>query len=668
MRALRRRMRSHHRKIRPPAGYIMLAHDGGEIADVVPEPGYMLGTYPATGWSFWSYELGALPHVDPLSQAPLMQPNALLSLPSAVVRDHDTSGVAIDDPALGTRLRVFWPQSSSWFHGKVVATTIQDGEAIHRVLFDDGDRQWYNLSDPQHRWELEVPIGSAAGSSSGANAAMEADVEAARAAASKAAAAATAVAATAVAAAAAAASAASLGAVQSDATSGNGLAKVDEKVASPRRKSHVSTSAAPNSKASRKRPAAEGCEDCALPNAPTGRRVTMWNSSQTDGGPIFWHGHVKQLMTDGGAQIVSDQLREGSGCSIVMRWEASDWCWGEWRRRPSIIGREAAKAAAYEAEWNVKTSVSKPHPRRMPVDASVVTETKASRAGDRAWAPAFMRCIDALAILQSLMLRAGWPGSTPAMEPAELHESWLAQLNAGGMTALVTGAIKLLKRVPRAKWDGGEWSDRGDWSERLVESNCPEDLVAHLVQARERVIQWPERIKDAVAACAASSIQIVPAVLTSPCFACGHASSSPHPALSGKRLCDKCRQRYETVEWIEDGELLDLICGGCAHSGATPHGCRDCGASLCERCFYALSGSRALTAARRHRFHPEICPGCEQEDDELAVHHVGVRVACDACRQEWHPRCHTPALTSLPGLSKSCGRIDPELCLCHGCA
>ena len=220
------------------------------------------------------------------------------------------------------------------------------------------------------------------------------------------------------------------------------------------------------------------------------------------------------------------------------------------------------------------------------------------------------------------------------------------------MTGLVNGAIKLLKRVPVAKhWDDAIWAGQGDWSERLVESNTPEHLLGHLSLARQRVIRWPEHVKEAALKYDATGWKIVAAVQASPCFACGHASSTPHPALNGKRLCQPCHQRYVEADWIEDSELLDLVCGGCGLRDGAPHGCRDCGASLCERCLYNLSGSRALDEARRHRFHPELCAGCALEHDELAVCHQDIRVTCDACKQEWHPRCHEPQLTTIPGLS-----------------
>ena len=54
-----------------------------------------------------------------------------------------------------TRVRVWWPTASAWFVGKIGKVSVYDGRYIHYVEYNDKDGDnWYDLSDPQHTWEL----------------------------------------------------------------------------------------------------------------------------------------------------------------------------------------------------------------------------------------------------------------------------------------------------------------------------------------------------------------------------------------------------------------------------------------------------------------------------------------------------------------------------------
>ena len=52
--------------------------------------------------------------------------------------------------ALGCRIAVFWSSDDAWFEGHVRSFNAVDGK--HLVQFDDGDSEWYLLSDEQVRW------------------------------------------------------------------------------------------------------------------------------------------------------------------------------------------------------------------------------------------------------------------------------------------------------------------------------------------------------------------------------------------------------------------------------------------------------------------------------------------------------------------------------------
>ena len=67
-------------------------------------------------------------------------------------------------PDKGTRLRVFWVGEKRWFRGAVTKTTIEDGNRIHQILYEDGDSKWHNLAD--ELW-LELPVSAKDATSKG---------------------------------------------------------------------------------------------------------------------------------------------------------------------------------------------------------------------------------------------------------------------------------------------------------------------------------------------------------------------------------------------------------------------------------------------------------------------------------------------------------------------
>ena len=59
------------------------------------------------------------------------------------------------DPAtleIGTRVRVWWAGDEVWFSGEIISI---GGKRGHRILYDDGEKKYHDLSDPVEVWELE---------------------------------------------------------------------------------------------------------------------------------------------------------------------------------------------------------------------------------------------------------------------------------------------------------------------------------------------------------------------------------------------------------------------------------------------------------------------------------------------------------------------------------
>ena len=395
------------------------------------------------------------------------------------------------------------------------------------------------------------------------------------------------------------------------------------------------------------------------------RQVSVWNPSGVDSEEQrakCVHGAVRELFPNGAARVVltpessrSPAESPHTGPRFVMSVPSECWAWGQHRTKPSLKAREVAACWATLGddmrECGLAEAHSLPQPAADPcVEASFAPKlVRAVNPGERAWPFAFHDCMDALEVLHTKLARTGWLRNDGRIAAGTGH--LLADLQTKGHTALADFAVRLLKYVPLKAWDGGSgWPALGDWSARLRQSHSPESLLLCIAFAMSKCIKWPDDSADI-------NRPTQPRVLVSKasCFVCGFASSGQqsysHPALRGARLCLTCHTRYATVEWTEDSELLDQICGACAHSHAAPHGCRTCGASLCERCMHVLLGPQWLSAARFHRFNPDLCAGCGQADEPVATYHAGLRVICDGCRLEWHPCCHFPPLTSLPGSS-----------------
>lgn len=82
----------------------------------------------------------------------------------SVAEDHNASIQEDSDkaqqPSVGSRIKVFWPEEKDWFKGSVAA--VNAAGKCH-ILYDDGDTEWITLSE--QKWEA-LPV---AGKSSIAN-------------------------------------------------------------------------------------------------------------------------------------------------------------------------------------------------------------------------------------------------------------------------------------------------------------------------------------------------------------------------------------------------------------------------------------------------------------------------------------------------------------------
>ena len=283
--------------------------------------------------------------------------------------------------------------------------------------------------------------------------------------------------------------------------------------------------------------------------------------------------------------------------------------------------------------------------------------------GGRAWPLAFHSCMSTLRLLEWQLLNAQWLRREVPMSFEAVSDWPESSADERGLTHLVNAAILLLGQVPTRNWPStSEWPATGDWSARLRSAHTPEALTAVIELALTRVVKWPEakcravrlRLSGGTGSHAWFKHQPLAndADANKPsCFVCGHVDvQATHPRIGQLSLCGVCRLRFDKCDWTCDEELLGDRCEGCAHEGAARHGCRSCGAALCERCMYVLHGKDALGQARLRRFTiAQNCPGCGLAQDESASPGLDVRVVCDGCKQEWHPRCHAPPLTALPG-------------------
>ena len=283
--------------------------------------------------------------------------------------------------------------------------------------------------------------------------------------------------------------------------------------------------------------------------------------------------------------------------------------------------------------------------------------------GARAWPLAFHSCLSTLRLLEWQLSASQWLKREVTMSLEAVRGRPESSADERGLTHLVDAAILLLGQVPIRSWlSSSDWPATGDWSARLRDTHTPEALQAAIELASTRVVKWPEakhravRVRLSGGASSHAELEHQPFShdddMNEPsCFVCGHEDAqATHPRIRQLSICGVCRLRFDKCVWTCDEELLGNRCEGCAHEGAARHGCRSCGAALCERCMYVLHGGMVLGQARLRRFTIAAnCPGCGQVRDESAPPGFDVRVVCDGCKQEWHPRCHAPPLTSLPG-------------------
>ena len=302
-------------------------------------------------------------------------------------------------------------------------------------------------------------------------------------------------------------------------------------------------------------------------------------------------------------------------------------------------------------------------PARCLAERELAPFAAAPMQGARAWPLAFHSCMSTLRLLEWQLLMAKWLNREVTMSLEAVSERPESSADEWGLTHLVDAAILLLKQVPTRSWSStSEWPAIGDWSARLQSAHTPEALKAVVELASTRVVKWPEakfravRVRLSGGAGSHAGLEHQPLSHDAdanepPCFVCGHVDAqATHPRIGQLRICGVCRLRFDACDWTCDDELLGNRCEGCAYEGAARHGCRSCGAALCERCIYVLHGQAVLGQARLRRFTiAQNCPGCALERDESAPPGFDVRVVCDGCKQEWHPRCHPPPLTSLPG-------------------
>ena len=376
-------------------------------------------------------------------------------------------------------------------------------------------------------------------------------------------------------------------------------------------------------------------------------RITVWYS-EDNGHAKAWHGVVAGVCRENGLLV---RFAGGTAANEDYWVSATEdeWAWGH---------------AYADGRTPARKGIARARPPARKVEQALAPFEAAPQVGLRGWPVAFHKCFEALKLLRWQLQAANWLRRDVQVSLAGGH---LDSVDECGLTHLVDAAIALLGQVPIRNWHSFQWPARGDWSSRLRDAHSPEALHEALVLAQVRVVVWPAtrnhrvRIRmagapfeqpTAVQQHCCSTHESAQADATR-CFVCGHAAQEQHPRLPGLGLCGVCSLRFGEAEWGRvDEELLGYRCEGCAYQGAAPHGCRACGGSLCERCIYVLHGTSSLETARLRRFELCVCcPACGLERDEDAPSGMNVRVVCDGCRQEWHPRCHAPPLEVIPGPS-----------------
>ena len=93
--------------------------------------------------------------MPPRSSEAAAATSALQNAPTSTAVGAGMSIAATPDdtgPAIGSRVRVFWPAEQAWFAGNVERAIVQDGRRIYHVAYDDGQSEWRELGVA--RWEL----------------------------------------------------------------------------------------------------------------------------------------------------------------------------------------------------------------------------------------------------------------------------------------------------------------------------------------------------------------------------------------------------------------------------------------------------------------------------------------------------------------------------------
>lgn len=380
-------------------------------------------------------------------------------------------------------------------------------------------------------------------------------------------------------------------------------------------------------------------------------RVTVWYR-EPDRHVKAWHGVVVRVCRQNGLLVRFVGGTKANEDYWVSATE-DEWAWGH---------------AYADGRTTAPKGIARARPPARNVEQALALFEVTAQVGLRGWPIAFHECFEALNLLRWQLQNANWLRRDVQASLCTAGNN-LDSADERGLTHLVDVAIALLGQVPPRNWHSPQWPGKGDWSSRLRDAHTPEALHEALVLAQVSVVAWPaarhHRVRIRMAGASSSGKQ--PAAVSQPgcsthqpaqvdasgCFVCGHAAQAQHPRLPGLRLCGVCSMRFVEAEWGRvDEELLGYRCEGCAYQGSAPHGCRACGGSLCERCIYVLHGPSGLETARLRRFELCVCcPACGLERDEDAPPGMDVRVVCDGCRQEWHPRCHAPPLEVIPGPS-----------------
>lgn len=110
----------------------------------------------------------AVPESDSGSDSEEALPSAALGVTSFVPRAAAAAAAAAPRrrkasaswPAKGLAVRVHWPEENAWFLGRVAQWDAAD--RTHKIVYDDGDVQWHDLTDVVWKCAVGVAGGNAA--------------------------------------------------------------------------------------------------------------------------------------------------------------------------------------------------------------------------------------------------------------------------------------------------------------------------------------------------------------------------------------------------------------------------------------------------------------------------------------------------------------------------